>query len=702
MVFLNPAFLFGLIAASIPVLIHLLNLKKLKRVEFSTLAFIKELQKSKIRRIKLKQWLLLALRVLIILLLVTGFARPTLEGLTIGGSTSAAKTSAVFILDDTFSMSLIDQRGSYFNQAKQTIKLLAAQLQQGDDLTLLLVSNRSGEIPQTFSSISEFIIQLEATKLSYSSGYLHNSIVKAAKIMESSQNFNKEIYLFSDFQKGRLAEKNSLSDLSQVLNDKIRLYVFNYEGKGSFNLGIESFEIKTRIFEPEKPVMFETRIVNYSSRQIDNRVISLYIDGERVSQKSLSLSPGGSALLELEAALKKTGHISAMVEIEDDEILFDNKRFNNFFISEKINLLLLSQTDSDPRFVRLALASADENSQIKIIEKKLNQISTTNLNDYDVVILIGVQGISSTQAVKEFLNSGKGIIIFPSAGSGISEFNTFFPFISLPALSGTAGKMNETLRRINFDKVEFNHPIFSGLFTSKEKNKIESPDIYFHFKLFPTSGSSNIISLIGGSSFLSEFKSGQGKILFYSVAPDLSWSNFPLKSIFVPLVYKSVYYLSVRNRTSSVFTAGDGIMMNPELKTLAKVKIIRPDNQEITISGNDLTTRQLLLPAETSVAGNYRVVSNEKLMEIISVNPDPLESSADYLNEKVFSDYLDEIKFKGKLVKIDADENSVQKVLQARFGSELWKYFILTALVIALIEMLIARNNKKEVDGLMS
>ena len=122
MTFLNPLVLFGLLAASIPILIHLFNLRKLKKIEFSTLAFLKELQKNKIRKIKLKQWILLALRVLIILFLVFAFARPTLEGLAIGGTTSAAKTTAVFIIDDTFSMSVIDNQGSLLNQAKAEAK----------------------------------------------------------------------------------------------------------------------------------------------------------------------------------------------------------------------------------------------------------------------------------------------------------------------------------------------------------------------------------------------------------------------------------------------------------------------------------------------------------------------------------------------------------------------------------------------------
>ena len=144
MTFLNPAILFGLIAASIPIVLHFLNLRKLKRVEFSTLTFLKELQKTKIKRIKLKQWLLLLLRIAIIIFLVMAFARPTVKSISIGNS-SAAKTTAVIIIDNTFSMSVVTGNGSYLNHAKQIAKMLLNNFQDGDEITLLSVGNLSNE-----------------------------------------------------------------------------------------------------------------------------------------------------------------------------------------------------------------------------------------------------------------------------------------------------------------------------------------------------------------------------------------------------------------------------------------------------------------------------------------------------------------------------------------------------------------------------
>jgi len=132
MVFLNPSILIGLLAASIPILIHILNFRKLKKVEFSTLDFLKELQKSKIKKIKIKQWLLLLLRTLIIIFLVLAFARPTLESTLFNGTTSTAKSSVAFIIDNSFSMSFIKDKGSVFNKSKTEAKKIISQMQDGD------------------------------------------------------------------------------------------------------------------------------------------------------------------------------------------------------------------------------------------------------------------------------------------------------------------------------------------------------------------------------------------------------------------------------------------------------------------------------------------------------------------------------------------------------------------------------------------
>ncbi|RKY92080.1 MAG: hypothetical protein DRQ01_06775 [Ignavibacteriae bacterium] len=357
MTFLNPAVLFGLLAASIPVLIHLFNLRKLKKIEFSTLRFLKELQKNKIRKIKLKQWLLLALRIMIILLLVTAFARPTLEGISIGGTTSAAKTTALFILDDTFSMSVVDQDGSYFNQAKQTIKNLLTQFEEGDEAAIILVSAQMDEINLT-TNLSKLESELGEFETSYTTNELNNALIKAAQVISASKNFNKEIYLLTDFQKGRLAAEENLEDLGEMLKENVKLYSFNYSGKEVYNIALRELKVNTSILEKNKPVSFSVNVNNYSNQPADNTIVSLYIDGKRSAQQTVNIQPGATQTINMEAPVKATGYVDVFAEIEEDDVLHDNKRFTSVFIPEKINILLLYNNPEDSKYVKLALSSS--------------------------------------------------------------------------------------------------------------------------------------------------------------------------------------------------------------------------------------------------------------------------------------------------------------------------------------------------------
>lgn len=710
MIFLNPAVLFGLLAASIPVLIHLLNLRKLKRIEFSTLAFLKELQKNKIRKIKLKQWLLLALRVLIILFLVTAFARPTLKGVAIGGTTSAAKTTAVFILDNTPSMSVVDAKGSYLNQAKAAIKELLNQLQEGDDAALLLVSEPNNNDVKTTTNLADFQKQVDAVKISDESGMLNSAVVKAAKILSASQNFNKEVYIFSDFQQGRLAGKGDLSNLSQLLNDKVRIYSFDYAGKDVYNAGIDDFKLNTQIFEKDKPVSFNVTVTNYSSQSISNLVVSLFINGERSAQQSVSLGAGESRIITMEASVNSTGFINAFAEIEDDEIMQDNRRYINFYIPQETPVIIFSDEPDDAKFVNIALSAGNGESTLKVVNKSLNQIAAVDLTQYNVVVIIGSSfangSIGGLDRLKSYLTTGGGIFIMPGSNSTLNSFQQLTSVMGIPSPAQAAGTVNSVSNPVRFDKVDFTHPVFSDLYSNNVKKAVESPDVYYHFKINTEGKGQSIISLMDGSSFLSEFNIGKGKIFVLSTAPVLSWSNFPLKSIFAPLINKSVYYLASKDRSDNQFITGNTAIINISGYTSPQIKIVRPDNSEDFINLQDKnnpagiqTGTNYLEYKKTSIAGNYKVYSGKNIIDEFSVNPDPLESVAKYLTVKDFENYLKEIDFKGKFINVSKNEDPAKIVLQSRFGSELWRYFLLVAILLALIEMLVARNAKKELTN---
>lgn len=696
MIFLNPAVLIGLLAASIPVIIHLFNLRKLKKIEFSTLTFLKELQKNKIRKIKLKQWILLALRVLIILFIVMAFARPTLQSIQIGGTTSAAKTTAVFVLDDTYSMSVVDQKGSYFNQAKEISNQIISQLQEGDEIGIVLVSNQNEEQKLT-SNFSEFVKNLDQLDLSYSSGDLNSSITKAAQIISETKNFNKEIYVISDFQKNKITDEKIKNDLSELLNDKVRLYSFDLSDKDVFNLSADELKINNQIFEKDKPVSFSVTITNNSKQDVNSAVVSLFMNDERAAQKSFDVAAGQSVIVEVDATPKTTGFIDITAEIETDEIEQDNNRYGSIFIPEKINVGLFAESLSDLTFVDLALQTAGE-GKYQIERKNISQLTSQQLSKYQTIVISANSILSGADQLKNYLTNGGGLILFPESTPEVANFNKTLLQLGYSSGASFTGKINSSDLKIRIDKTDFEHPVFQNIFKNEDKKKYESPELNAYYKLSSTG--KQIISLIDGSSFLNEITIGKGKAFVFNSPPVLAWNDFPVKSIFAPLMNNSVAYLSTQNREQNSFIAGEDAIVNLKNSGASQIKVVKPDKTEEFIKLDHNVNRDYLTYQNTKTAGSYKFYSSENLIENISINTDPTESITEYSDKSEFDDYLKSINFSGNHTSIEKDENISQKIMQARFGSELWRYFLLIAIMLALVEMTIAKNAKKELEGI--
>jgi hypothetical protein len=695
MIFLNPAVLFGLLAASIPIVIHLLNRRKLKKVEFSTLAFLKEIQKNKIRKVKIKQFLLLALRVLIIVFIVGAFARPTLKSVSLGGVASAAKTSAVFILDNTYSMSVVNNNGSYFNQAKGILNTLVDQLQEGDDASIILVSDFSKNAQDLSSNLNNLKSEVSKGQIGYYSGTINEAMVKAAKLLEKSKNFNKEIYIISDLQKDRLFDNGSLSDLGEDLNKNVRIYYVNFPQSKSYNIGIQKISLNTQIFEESKPVSFNVTVKNYSDKTANNVVISLFINNKRSAQQSVNLQPGESQMITMESIVKAYGFINVSAELEDDDILQDNKRFINLYIPEEIPIAIFSDNPDDSRFIQLALG-ANPDSSLYIVNKNINRLSSANLSQYSLVILVGASNSIPVDNLKSYLRQGKGLFIIPGSNTALNDFQSLCKSLSLPEPSAKINSSNNEQNYYTFDKVDLNHPIFQDLFL-KDKNKIESPNIYQYFKIDTKGEGRNIISLTDGSAFLSEYDINKGKIFLLASAPVLNWSNFPVKSIFVPLINKSAAYLSSKDISNDQYLTGSSININISNVSVPQIKITKPDRSEEYFNIENNNGYQFFNYENTNQVGNYLVYSGKNLINDFSVNFDPRESNVEKASGQDLKNYFDKINYKENLIKIDYDSNIKNVVLQSRFGSELWKIFIVIALILALIEMAVARSSKKDI-----
>jgi hypothetical protein len=687
MLFLNPSVLFGLLAASIPILIHLLNLKKLKKIDFSTLSFLKELQKNQVRKIRIKQWLLLALRVMIIIFLVLAFSRPALKGTAIFGTTSAAKTSAVFVFDDTYSMSLVNEKGSFLNQAKAAAINIIDNLQDGDEAAVILVSQLKNE-PVLSSDLKAVKKRIDEIKPSYISSNINKSIVASAKLLSDSKNFNKEIYLFTDLQDNSLPSKDELSNLGELLDSRTKIYSFRFSPKEFFNLSVDKITITNQIFEKNKTIGIDIQVTNHSSSPAENRVVSVFMNSERTGQKTISLKPGETKTVTVEALLKGSGFTSISAQLEDDDIWFDNTRYTAINIPEEIPLIIFTALPSDAEYVNLVLAASGETGTIKVQQKLFSQIASVDVNQFNAIIIIGSESVNSFDRIRTYFKNGGGVFVMPGSNSNLQGMQSVCGALGISrpiSFEGNAGS------RMLFGKVEYSHPIFNNIFSGGQKSSFESPEIYRYFRI---AGGQNIISLQNGAAFLAEYQSGKGKVILMTSSPDLYSGNFPVKAIFPPLINRIITYLSSRNADNAEYITGSELQVNTEQVNSGQLHIIRPDNSEGYFSL--VKDQKYQAYKNTETAGVYKILSGGKTVNFIPVNTNPQESSNRYLAEKDLKEYFKNINFQGTYKSVDPQNDPAKMILQARFGAELWKLFVVLALLAALAEMAIARVGKKD------
>lgn len=703
MTFLNPLVLFGLIAASIPIIIHLLNLRRLKVVEFSSIQFLKEMQKNKMRRIKIKQLLLLILRTLAIVFLVLSFSRPTLKNVNLAGLGSEVKNTMVIFIDDTPSMSVVDKNGEYLSQAKKIAMRILEMSEEGDEIYLIKFSELN-PLREKYEPTSKSLAlkQIESLEISDVSKNFMEMFISLSKILEQSKNLAKEVYVLTDFQKSNVPSIEQLKNikLDRVIDSNTRIYFFRIGEKDCFNVSVDSISVVTKIFEINKPLSVSAIISNNSSESASNVSSELYLNDKKIAQKGIDLSRIASGIFTFSGQIKDYGFNSGRLEIEDDDFAKDNVRYFNFYVPEKIKVLMVSENPSDLVFINLVLSQTlDENSEpiFSITQTTTQFFNSYKPENFDVLIISSPEKIFNLNLLKDFIQKGGTAIILPGENSTSTAFNKALEQLGLNQIEGVSGSKESKTSFTRFKKLEFGHPIFSGIFSEKTPERIESPKIFFSFNYKPTLNGKEIITLENNYSFLCEEKIGAGSVLLFSSAMSLNWNEFPLKPIFAPLINRITLYSNSFN-SDLTFIAGEEAQIKLK-RTYNDLRLIEPDGKELIIS-QDTNKDGLVNLGRLEKIGNYKLMSKDELIGIVSVNIDKKESILQKLDESVLRDFNKSSFPDGRLKVLSADVNPTEIIKQERYGTELWKLFLILVLICLVFEMIIAKSSKKDLIDL--
>ncbi len=685
MTFINPYFLFGLFAVLIPIFLHLFNLHKMRKMEFSTLMFLKEIQKSKLRRIKIKQLLLLILRIMIIVLLVFAFSNPVYKGYFSGKNPDIRK-AGIIVFDNSFSLSAKDEKGSYIEQAKNSVRNILSLYSPNDKLFLITSSrlkNYDGEY-KDIQTLLDSLKNIEFTSVPFELSVLLNSVKDIIK----RENFPLyEIFVVSDFQIINLAGENTNKTLFRDIPENVHFYNIDIGNREANNISIDKVELKTKIIQSNNDIKISVILKNHNKFNTINKQINLFVEDKKVAEAVVDLVSLERKEVILTFKYNQKGSIGGYAELLqndffEDEILQDNKSYFAYYIPDKVNTGTIGDNDFSTKYIRLAFESAEKLNNPDNSKGPDSYSTTTDLNELikksDMIVFSGKKTFSENESVllAEYIKNGGSIMIFPEKYIDVESYNNFFGKLDAFKIGELMRVSSDTGINNKFERIDFEHPLFSGVFKNEElsitneKFFVESPKINFMFGIMPNKNSRSLMELAGEKIFLVESEFGEGKLIFCSVSATDDMSDFPMKSLFPLIINRGTFYL------------GAGAHKN-ENNIVGRNNVIRiPKNKLYSVPYS----------VKYKEPGIYSIKDSALNKDFLfALNRDSLESDFHKSELKDIKEYFRSYGLKNvEYVSENSDVNSA--ILKSRDGTELWKYLVILALIFVILEMLYAKK----------
>ena len=684
MEFVNPAFLFGLLAIGVPIVIHLFNFRKYKRVYFTNVRFLKELKEQTKKRSQLRHLLILLLRILAIACLVFAFSQPYIPFL--GNKKKVDSRNAISIyIDNSFSMEALGLKGPLFEEAKQKVHEIAAAY-KSSDIFQLLTNDFEGK-HQRFVSRDEFYQMLSEVSVSPVSRQLSEVVSRQKDLISANTSKVKSAFLVSDFQQN-FSNVASLSDDSTMSG-----YLLPLAASQVNNLYIDSCWFDSPVQQTGFPARLHVKLGNNSNSSFEKIPVRVTINNTQKALAAVDILAGNSAEIVLPFINYESGICQGNIEITDYPITFDDKFYFSYKVTSAMSVLAI-EGENGNTFLNALFASDSSVVYERMQEKKLDYSA---FGKYNLIILNSIGSISSglAQELKRFLENGGGVSLIPSPNADLASYNTFLRDLNGGILSGP-----DTVKTV-VSKINLNHPLFRDVFDAsagigKLPANVELPTVFSHYHILSNSrvASESLMRLRAGDDFLTAQPVGEGMLFILASPLDIRFSNFPKQALFVPVFYNMALLSRPVPRLYYTIGRDELIRVTGERLKDDQVYTMRSNSSNFDFIPGKVEVNSVnfvQVHGQLKEAGNYSMLAGSKRVMGISFNYNRSESDMKYFSAGELISMLDKKEIKHIRVLAQSQKPVGQSISELNKGKQLWKYFVLATLLILLVEVLLIR-----------
>ena len=675
MQFLYPAFLFGLLALAIPVIIHLFNFRRFKTVYFTNVRFLKNIQEETATKSRLKHILVLISRMLAIIFLVLAFAQPFIPSEQ--SADKATKKAVSIYIDNSFSMEAVNNDEQLLNIAKRK----AEEIVNGytiDDQFQLLTNDMEAKHQRLVSKeeMLQMITQVQRTPEVRSL----SEIVKRQRdiLNRDKAQSQKNIYAISDFQKNAAGFENDTT---------LNINLVHLQGKDQRNLAIDSVWFAGPVQILNQPIQLCYTISNYGEDEITNAPVTLKLNEQIKSIADITIPPLSKITDTMTFTLNEAGWYNGELGVKDYPVTFDDVLYFTFQPVSQIPVITINGK-TENTFIQSLIG---KNSLFALTNNNVAQIDFSSLDKFDLIILNEVKSISGglADALNQQLERGCNIIIFPPADMDVAAVNNFLQMNS----AGTYGNYVKSKR--NVTAINTKNPVFTDVFEKVPKNlSLPFATESFQINAFSQTIEEMVMEFGDHRPMVAGYPAKQGVIYLSAVPLVREITDLQVQaSLFAPMMYKIA--VSTQKKMSLYVTIGEtkwidlpGINLTGD----ATLKVKSNNNEfipEIRKAGN-LTA--VNLSDYTNVSGIYTLLQpgapEGNTNQTLALNYNRSESDLSFetaasLKERYNAANINVID--------DINRDFAGVVTQMNEGTPLWKFCIIFVLIFLAAEILLIR-----------
>lgn len=678
MEFVNPLFLYGLAAISIPIIIHLFNFRRFRKVFFTNVKFLEELKQQTKRQSQLKHLLTLLMRILAIASLAIAFAQPYIPVAT-GEARLEARNSVSIFIDNSFSMGLISPQGTLLDEAVRKAGEVVMAYNNTDRFQLL--TNDFYGYHQRYVSRDEFLDLLNEVEVSPASRMISEVYTRQSDLFYEQMKESKVICMISDFQQ-------NITDLHHISADtNITAYLLPVQSADNSNIYIDSAWFDAPAYRVGQLARLTVRITNASKNAYEKIPVRLFINDQQRAIASFDLQEERSTEVNLPFTINQNGIHYGRLEIVDYPITYDDVLYFTFDVKDEIPLLAIN-AGMESTYLN-SLFGNDSAFVFRNVSE--GRIDYSTFNQYNLIILNGLNVIPSglTLELNRFMQGGGNVVVFPGEQADLSSYrqisqNLNTAFVAAPSQSETRVSEINTLNRV-----------YDDVFESVPEN-IDLPAVSSHYPIRrqPNSLMEVLLEMQNGNIFLGAEPSGNGMLYLFAVPLSTEWSNFPKHAVFVPTLYKIA--LLSQGTAKLYYTVGENeqITLNTRIPSGDQVFRIRSLKQEFEVIPeirSVFAQTEIFTHNQIGEAGHYNVELSQEVIKGLAFNYDRKESNLELFSQQDLERLTADHGLENFRVIKPTGRSLTEVISEMHAGIRLWKLFVILALLFLFTEVVLLR-----------